>query len=139
MNKRFWISSAVAGIGSLMLGFVIHAQLLQHDYATLPNLFRPKAEAERYFPFMLLAHFSIGVGLTWMYRRNLPGDRNFLGPGLSFGAVTIVMMTVPMYLIYYAVQPMPGPVVAKQIIFDAVGVLLLGVLIALLNRPEPNS
>jgi hypothetical protein len=139
MNKRFWISSVAAGIGSLMLGFVIHAKLLQHDYATLPNLFRPEAEAGRYFPFMLLAHFSIGVGLTWMYRRNLPGDSNFLGPGLSFGAVTIVMMTVPMYLIYYAVQPMPGPVVAKQIIFDAVGVLLLGVLIALLNRPEPNS
>ena len=139
MNKRFWISSAVAGIGSLMLGFVIHAQLLHEDYTAMPNLFRPEAEAGRYFPFMLIAHFSIGSGLTWMYRRSFPRGRNFLGPGLSFGVATAVIMTVPMYLIYYAVQPMPGLVVAKQIIFDTFGVLLLGVLIALLNRPESNS
>ena len=139
MNKRFWISSGTIGVASLMLGFVVHAQLLHADYATLPNLFRPEAEAGRYFPFMLLAHFSIGLGLTWLYRRSLPVDRKFLDPGVSFGFAIAVAMTVPMYLIYYAVQPMPGAIVMKQIGFDVLGAAFLGFLTALLNRPPKAS
>ena len=139
MNKHFWISSGTVGVASLMLGFVVHAQLLHADYATLPNLFRSEAEAGRYFPFMLLAHFSIGLGLTWLYRRSLPVGRKFLGPGLSFGVAVAVAMTVPMYLFYYAVQPMPGAVVMKQIGFDGLGAVLLGVLTASLNRPPKAS
>ena len=50
-----------------------------------------------------------------------------------------VAMTVPMYLFYYAVQPMPGAVVMKQIGFDVLGAVLLGVLTALLNRPPKAS
>src|SRR5262245_48774664 len=125
MNKRFWISGLVLGIASLMLGFIVHAVLLRDDYAQLPGLFRSEADAQRYFPFMLLAHFLIGLGMTWMYRRRVPADRQFLSAGISFGVGLAVLMTAPMYLIYYAVQPMPGEVVLKQIIFEAIGVVLL--------------
>jgi hypothetical protein len=139
MNKRFCISGGVAGVASLMLGFVIHGMLLQRDYARLPALFRSEADASNQFPFMLLAHLMIGFGMTWMYRRSPPVNENFLGAGLRFGVAVAVLMTVPMYLIYYAVQPMPGAVVMKQIGFDVLSALLLGVLIALLNRPPKAS
>jgi len=43
-------------------------------------------------------------------------------------------MTIPMYLIYYAVQPMPSALVYKQIVFDTLGVLLMGVVVAWLNK-----
>jgi hypothetical protein len=53
------------------------------------------------------------------------------------GAVA-VLMTIPMYLIYYAVQPWPGAVVVKQIVFDVIGVLAMGVVVALINQgPKP--
>jgi hypothetical protein len=139
VNKRFWISGLVLGIASLMLGFVVHAVLLHDDYAQLLGLFRSEADAQRYFPVMLLAHFLIGFGITWMYRRSVPADRQFLSAGISFGIGLAVLMTAPMYLIYYAVQPMPGGVVAKQIVFDVIGVVLLGILVALVNRPSKPS
>ena len=44
-------------------------------------------------------------------------------------------MTIPTYIIYYAVQPLPGAMVVKQIVFDTVAVVVLGVIVALLNRP----
>ena len=139
MSKRFWISGVVLGVASLMLGFVVHALLLHADYTQLPNLFRPETDTGRYFPFMLLAHLLIGFGMTWMYRRSVSVDGRILRPGIFFGIGLAVLTTVPMYLIYYAVQPMPRQVVAKQIIFDVVGVVLLGILAALLNRPSKPS
>ncbi|MEK7799289.1 MAG: hypothetical protein AAB297_05630 [Acidobacteriota bacterium] len=49
-----------------------------------------------------------------------------------------MLMTIPMYLIYYAVQPWPGAVVVKQIVFDVIGVLAMGVVVALINQgPKP--
>jgi hypothetical protein len=39
-------------------------------------------------------------------------------------------------MIYYAVQPMPGMHVVKQIIFDGALTLILGVVVAFLNKPQ---
>jgi hypothetical protein len=46
---------------------------------------------------------------------------------------------VPTYLIYYAVQPLPGALVVKQIVFDAIGLLVFGIVVAWLYRPKARS
>ena len=48
-------------------------------------------------------------------------------------------MTIPMYLIYYAVQPWPGAVVVKQIVYDVIGVLVMGVVVAAINREAKQA
>jgi hypothetical protein len=137
MNFRFLVSSLAVGVASLLNGFVVHAVLLGGDYARLPALFRSEAEAGKYFPFMLLAHLSVGFGVTWLYRRQ-PAP-TVLGPGVAFGLGVAVALAIPMYLFYYAVQPMPGTLVAKQVVFNAAGAMLLGLLTAWLNRTRnPN-
>jgi len=45
-----------------------------------------------------------------------------------------VLMIIPMYLFYYAVQPMPSATVFKQIVFDTIGVILMGIVVAWLNK-----
>jgi hypothetical protein len=45
-----------------------------------------------------------------------------------------VLRTIPTYLIYYTVQPMPGAMVVKQIVFDSIGVVLMGIVVAWLNK-----
>ena len=45
-----------------------------------------------------------------------------------------LLTVVPTYLIYYAVQPMPAMTVAKQIVFDGILVVVLGVIVAALYR-----
>jgi len=41
---------------------------------------------------------------------------------------------VPLDLIYYAVQPMPGATVAKQIVFETILMVILGAVAAFMYR-----
>lgn len=134
MNKKFIISSLVMGVASLMVGFVVHALLLKSSYAQLPNLYRSDAQSEAHFAYMLLAHLLIGIGLTWIYRRGHEAGKSVLSQGARFGAAIAVVSTIPTFLIYFAVQPVPSDLVAQQIVFDSIGMVLLGVIVAWLNK-----
>jgi hypothetical protein len=57
-----------------------------------------------------------------------------MAQGLRFGIAVALLTTVPTYTIYYVVQPMPGNVVVKQILFDGILMLLLGTIVAWLYR-----
>lgn len=134
MNKKFIISSLVMAIASLMHGFLVHALLLKNDYARLPALYRPESQAEGYFGFMLIAHLLIGIGLTWIYRRGHEAGKGVLVQGARFGAAVAVVSTIPVFLIYFAVQPVPSDLVAQQIVFGSIAMLVMGVIVAWLNK-----
>lgn len=138
MNRKFLISVVVIFIMSMVLGFVVHGLLLGPGYAQLPNLFRQPPEANGYFPYMLLAHVFLAVGFVWIYREGRQ-DKPFLAQGVRYGVAIAVLTTIPTYLIYYAVQPMPGALVAKQIVFDTISVILMGIVVAWLNKNEAVS
>ena len=133
MNKKFLISVVVIFVLSMGLGFLVHGLLLKQAYTQLQGLFRTPQDAEAYFPFMLFAHVCIAFGFVWIYQRGKE-DKPFLTQGIRFGLGVAVLSTIPMYLIYYAVQPMPAAVVYKQIVFDTLSVLLMGVVVAWLNK-----
>jgi hypothetical protein len=139
MDKRFWISAVVMFVLSLGLGFVVHGVLLHDDYEKLQNIFRSPADAQEYFPFMVVAHALIALAFTWIYRQGREAGKPWLGQGVRFGIAIAVLMTIPIYLIYYAVQPMPGAVVAKQIVFDVIAVVVMGIVVAWINQPPQTE
>ena len=134
MGGRFWISVVVMSVLNLAVGFVVHGVLLHGDYAQLPGLLRAEADAQGYFGWMVLADVVMGFGLTWVYVKGREAGRPPASQGLRFGLAIAALMTVPYCLIYYAVQPWPGAVVVKQIVYDGLGVLLKGVAVAFLNQ-----
>ena len=136
MNKKFVISSLVMAFAALMAGFVVHAVILHADYLRLPALFRSEADSQGYFGYMLFAHLLIGIGLTWIYRMGHEADKGVVVQGLRFGAAIALVSTVPLYLIYYAVQRLPSDLVAQQIVYDTICMLLLGLLVAWLNKSK---
>ena len=133
MNMRFVVSVAVLFVVSMALGFVVHGVLLHQDYTALQHLFRTPADAQAHFPFMLAAHLVMATGFTWIYRQGRD-NRPWLGQGVRFGLAVVLLVTVPTYLIYYAVQPMPSDVVAKQVVLDAIAMVILGLVAAAVNR-----
>ena len=60
----------------------------------------------------------------------------WLGQGIRFGVVIALLTVVPTYVIYYVVQPMPGMLVVKQIVFDGALLLVLGAVVAYLYRNQ---
>ena len=138
MNKRFlvaWIVTAVVWIAG---SFAIHGVLLRGDYMQLPNLFRPESESQQYMTLMLLAHVIMAGAFVWIYSRGVE-PRDWLPQGLRYGIAIVLLTTVPFYMIYYVVQPMPGATVVKQIVFDGILVLILGALVAFFYRLPESS
>jgi hypothetical protein len=133
MNSKFAISVVVMFVVSMALGFVVHAALLGDDYANLTGIFRAPKDQEGYVLYMLLAHVFLAAGFVWVYLQGKT-DRPFLAQGVRFGLALAVLITVPGYLIYYAVQPLPGMLVAKQIVFDSISLVIMGIVVAWLYR-----
>ena len=46
----------------------------------------------------------------------------------------IFLITVPLYLVYFAVQPMPGTLVALQIVADSISTIFMGVVVAFICK-----
>lgn len=133
MNKKFFIAWIVIFVVWMLGSFVVHGVLLHDDYAKLPNLFRPEADAQQYFPLMILAHIILAGAFAWIYSRGVEAAP-WLPQGIRFGLAIALLTIVPTYMIYYVVQPMPGVHVIKQIVFDGILILILGVVAAYVYR-----
>jgi hypothetical protein len=131
----FVISVVALTVLSLALGFAVHEWLLGPEYRAIGSLFRTPEDAERHFAYMLIAHVFIAVGITWIYRQGREA-KPFLAQGVRFGLALAVLVTIPTYLIYFAVQPMPGPLVLKQIVFDTIAMILMGIVAAWINQRD---
>jgi hypothetical protein len=138
MDRRFFIAWIAVFVAWMVGSFVVHGTLLHDDYAQLPNLFRPEAEAQRLFALMLFAHVLMAGAFVWIYARGVE-NRPWLGQGLRYGFAVALLAVVPIYMIYYVVQPMPGDVVVKQIVFNTIVLLVLGATVAYLYRGAPRA
>jgi hypothetical protein len=133
MSKSFWISVVVVFVMSMALGFTVHGLLLADDYGRLASLFRSPADQQRHFPFMFVAHALTAFGLVWIYSRGKE-NKPPLAQGVRFGLAMAMVVVVPKFLIYWVVQPMPHALALKQIVFDTVGMVLIGIVVAHLNK-----
>jgi hypothetical protein len=138
MKSRFvpaWIAVFVVWMAG---SFAVHGVLLHEDYGRLPNLFRPEADAQRYFALMILAHVMMAGAFVWIYSRGIE-SKEWLPQGVRFGVAIALLAVVPMYTIYYVVQPMPGALVVRQMIYDGILAVILGVVAAFFYRSAPGA
>ncbi len=134
MNAKFLISWVVMFILFMAAGFAVHATLLHDDYEAT-GLMRSAADQEQFFMWMILGHVFLAGAFTWIYSRGME-NRAWLGQGLRFGLAAACLTVVPYYLIYYSVQPLPGMLVAKQIVFDTIAYMVIGAVLAFLYRSK---
>lgn len=133
MDKKFLISWLVLFVVWMAGSFLVHGVLLNADYMALRNLFRSPEDSQTFFPLMIIAHVFLSGALVWIYSRGVEA-KPWLAQGVRFGLAVAFLTVIPTYMIYYVVQPMPGATVVKQLIFDGVLTVLLGVVVAFLYR-----
>ncbi len=134
MRGRFLLGWVVAFVLWMAGGFIVHGTLLAADYKAT-NLFRADADAQSHFPALLLAHVIAAGAFVWIYSRGIE-PRPWLGQGFRYGLGVAFLTSIPMYMIYYAVQPMPGSIVVRQIIFDTICIVIVGIAVAWVYRGE---
>jgi len=133
VNKKFFIAWPLIFVLWMIGSFLVHGTLLQAEYSKLPHMFRQGADAEQYLPFMILAHIILSGAFVWIYSRGAEA-KPWLAQGLRFGGAVALLTIVPSYIIYYAVQPMPGTLVLRQIVLDGILLLILGAAVSFLHR-----
>jgi hypothetical protein len=136
MGKKFIIAWIVLFAVWFLGSFVVHGILLRSDYMQLANLFRAEGDQQKYFPLMILAHVILSGALVWIYARGAEA-KPWLAQGLRFGVAVALLTAVPTYIIYFVVEPLPGDLVLKQIVFDGLLTVILGTIVAWLYRDAP--
>jgi len=132
LDKKLVVSVVAIFVLSMAAGFLIHGTILHGDYAKLPFM-RSESAARSLFGFMILANFLFACGFSWIYARGHEA-RPWLGQGVRYGIAVTLLYVMPMYLIYYVVMPFPSDVVAQQIALEAIGTVILGIVVAWIHR-----
>ena len=137
MNKKFLIAWLVMFVLYFAFGFIVHGILLHDDYLAT-GIMRPEDQQQGMMGLMILAHVMLAGAFTWIYARGVE-NKPWLGQGLRFGLAVAFLAVIPLYLIYYVVQPLPSSLVCKQIVFDTVCTLILGAVVAFLYRGQGRA
>ncbi len=135
MNRKFFIAWAVLFFAWFIGSFIVHGVLLNADYHQLTGLFRSDEDAHKYFALMILAHLMLSGAFVWIYACGVEA-KPWLAQGVRFGIAVALLTIVPTYIIYFVVQPLPASLVIKQIIFDGILLVILGVIVAWLYRDK---
>ncbi len=135
MTRKFWISAIVMFVLTFALSFAVHGGLLHSDYMSILSLgaMRKPEDTHALMPWMLLAHAVFAFGFTWVYLQGI-ADRPWIAQGIRYGLAIACLAIVPTYLIYHVVTPVPLLVAFKQIAFDTVRLVVMGVVLAWINR-----
>jgi hypothetical protein len=121
-DRKLIISAVVMFVMAWALSFVVHGWLLSADYSVTPGM-RSPAEAQS----------IIGAAFAWVYAQGKE-DRPWLAQGVRFGIAIALLTAIPTYLIYHVVTPVPLALAIKQIVYDTIRIVLMGIAVAWLNR-----
>ena len=136
MDKRFFAAWLAVFVVWFLGSFVVHGMLLAPAYTKLtPHMFRTPEQSQPFFPIMILAHVLMSGAFVWFYARGAEA-KPWAAQGVRFGLAVAVLTTIPMYMIYYVVQPMPGDLVVRQIVFDTILNVVLGGVAAFIYRTK---
>lgn len=137
MTKTCVIAWIVAFVLMFLGGYVVH-ELLLHDLYASTGLMRAPEEAQGMMGWMILAHVLMAGAFVWIYSRGVE-NKPWLAQGLRFGLAMAVFCTIPMFMIYYVVQPTPAELAVKQIVFDTICTLIVGAVVAFLYRGQGRA
>jgi len=126
-TTRIVSAIVVVFVLSCLFGTLIHGILLQSDYATVADLYRSAADTK--FILIFVGYLGFAIGSVWMYAHGLE-DRPWVGQGVRFGIAVWLVLAVPTFLIAYAVQPLPESLVWKQLGYELVNKIVLGIVTA---------
>jgi len=127
------VSAIVMFIMTFALSWFVHGFLLYGDYMQMIGAMRKPEDTHALMGWMVLAHALFATAFAWIYLRGRE-DKPWLAQGIRYGIAIAVLAIAPVYLIYHVVTPVPLAVAFKQIVFDTIRVVLMGIVVAWINR-----
>jgi hypothetical protein len=130
-TPRTILAIVVIFVLSCVFGTVIHAILLHDDYASVASLYRSAQDAS--VPLIFAGYLSFAIGSVWMYAHGVE-DKPWVAQGVRFGIAVWLVLAVPSFLIAYATQPLPESLLWKQLGYEFINKIILGIVTAAIVR-----
>jgi hypothetical protein len=134
--KRLLLAIVVAFAIVFATDFLIHGLWLSSDYEATKELWRPESEMNTRFHWMLMAQLIGAATFVIIWAKGFAGRD--IATGITFG----VLMGLAQQLwaiIDHVVMPVPGALAAKWVVAGVVQCVLLGIVTALIYKPELPS
>lgn len=126
-NKSQVITAVVVFVALFLTDYLIHGVLLNGQYMATASLWRPEAEMQAYFPWMLLGQFLSAFIFTRLFAHGYQGKG--IKEGVCFG-ILVSLFLAGHNLIMYSVTPWPLSMVGAWIGLCLVQSALLGAITA---------
>ncbi len=137
MNAKKYLLAVVAAFVLYSgLGFGIHEVILKQDYQPLIGqvLRTEEAFADR-IPYLYVANLVFALAFCCIYVKGYEAGKGWLGQGLRFGLIAGTLLA-PFALTEYVVFPVSGWLALKWIGFGYLQVIITGLGVAGIYRPQ---
>ena len=132
MNIKRLLLAIAAGFAVIFVtDFLIHGFWLDADYHATASLWRPEAEMQQRFHWMLLCQLLAAAAFALIWAMGFAGRD--LGTGARFGLLMGLGMQA-WAIAFYVVAPLPGHIAAKWFFSGLVQAALVGVVVAAIYR-----
>lgn len=132
-RKSLLITLVVVAVAVFVTDFLIHGVWLTSTYKATASLWRPEAEMQQHFPWMLLGQFIIAAAFTLIYAACV-AEKRCLSCTIKY-AVCMGLFAGGGQLIMYSVEPYPGVLVAKWFAAGIVQAVILGLVVFKVYKP----
>ncbi len=131
--KSLVITILVAFVTVWATDFLIHAVWLSSTYGATKELWRSEAEMVANMPWMFLGQFLVAAAYSTIFAACV-AEKRCLSCTLKY-SIAIGVLVGGGQIIMYAVQPIPGSLVAKWCFGYFVQMLLLGCIVHKVYKP----
>ena len=133
--KSLLITILVAFITVAATDFLIHGLWLGATYKATASLWRPEAELNAMRSMMMLGELFTATAFTMIFAACV-AEKRCMSCTIKFAAC-IGIFSGGGQLMMYAVQPLPGSLVAKWVLAAIVQAVLLGIIVHKVYKPAP--
>jgi hypothetical protein len=137
---------ALAGVAVFLLtqvgAVLVHGVLLANDYEPFEGtLLRASGDGQPSWQFIFLpvSHLSFTIGLVWLFLVARENTKAWVSRALKLGVLAYLIGPAPLFLLWYAQQPWPGPLAAKQLVYELALALVIAVVTGAVLRPRRRS
>jgi hypothetical protein len=113
--------------------FIVHGLWLAGTYQATASLWRPEADMVAHMPWMLLGQFLAAAAFTVIFAACV-AEKRCMNCSLKYAASMGVFAGAGQ-IITYAVQPLPGSLVAKWFFVGIAQALVLGFIVHKVYKP----
>ena len=135
--KRLILAIVVGFIFIFATDFLIHAVWLMPDYNATKSLWRPEAEMNARFPWMLGAQLLCAITFVLLWASGF-ASRGSVGLACAYGFLIGLLVQVTT-IITFVVSPLPPELAFKWFLSGVAQFILLAVVTFFVYKPSPQT